>query len=248
LLDLRLEGDKMADALPPGQGAAMALTSGARLPREKRVRMHARGLEAELQTETAPVLVKREWIDPLVENGPAKRLAWSGATSGMAVAILPGPLVAKKTSDGLVRGHLDAAVLRNALALAFMPRARACYVSRRVAKTGDAYLRGRLKLELTIERGELHDAVVRQSTLDNPEIEDCVRNAAWAVEYPRPEHRDAPTTANLNLVFRPRTPQELPPDASPMDREIELILGPLSFPADAKELLDKQAPGKSAGQ
>jgi hypothetical protein len=162
----------------------------------------------------------------------------------MVVAVLPGPAVAKKPSDGIVRGHMDPAVLRNALALAFTPRARACYVSRRVAKAGDAYLRGRLKLELTLERGELHDAVVRQSTLDNPVIENCVRNAAWAVEYPRPEHRDAPTIANLNLVFQPRTGPEARPDASVADREIELILGPLTFTTDFTDLLENKPAGK----
>jgi len=153
--------------------------------------------------------------------------------------------VAKKTSDGIVRGRMDPGVLRNALALAFTPRARACYVSRRVAKAGDAFLRGRLKLELNLERGELHDAVVRQSTLENPVIENCVRQAAWAVEYPRPEHRDAPTIANVNLVFSPRTPQESPADASAADKEIELILGPLTFPQDYQDLLDRPPPAKS---
>jgi hypothetical protein len=244
LLDLRLEGGKMSDALPPGQGATVAFTTPARLPREKRVRISARGLHGEVQGEVLPALVKREWIDPLLDGRAGQRRAWSGATGGMAVAVLPDPAVAKKPSDGIVRGHMDPAVLRNALALAFTPRARACYVSRRAAKAGDAYLRGRLKLELTLERGELHNAVVRQSTLDNPVIENCVRNAAWAVEYPRPEHRDAPTIANLNLVFQPRTGPEARPDASVADREIELILGPLTFTADFTDLLENKPAGK----
>jgi hypothetical protein len=166
----------------------------------------------------------------------------------MTVAILPPPDQTNKASDGVIRGRMDPTVLRNALSLAFMPRVRACYLSRRVAKADDVYLRGRMKLELSIERGELHDAVVRSSTLGNPDIENCVRGAAWAVEYPRPEHRDAPTTANLNLVFQPRTAQESPPDASPMDREIELILGPLTFTADFTDLIESKAPDKSPGQ
>jgi len=40
------------------------------------------------------------------------------------------------------------------------------------------------------------------------------------------------------LVFAPRTPKERQPDASPMDREIDLILGPLTFPGDFTDLLD----------
>ena len=245
LLDVQMEGAKMADAVPPGQAASLAFTSGARLPREKRVRMSAHGMAGPLQVETLPALVNREWIEPLLASPRSGSSAWSGATSGMALAILPAALSpVKKPGDGVVRGHMDSTVLRNALALAFTPRARACYVSRRVAKAGDANLRGRLKLELTIERGELNDAAVRQSTLANPDIENCVRRAAWAVEYPRPEHRDAPTTANLNLVFQPRTQRETVPDAMPADREIELILGPLTFTADFTDLLEDKPTSK----
>ncbi len=140
---------------------------------------------------------------------------------------------------------MDEGVLRNALSLAFMPRARACYLSRRVATANDAYLRGRVRLELTLERGELHNAVVRKSTLGNPEIERCLVSAAWAVDYPRPEHRDALTVANLNLVFRPRTTEEKLPDASAVDREIELVLGPLTFTQDFSDLLDDKPVQKS---
>jgi hypothetical protein len=139
---------------------------------------------------------------------------------------------------------MDPAVLKNALALAFTPRARACYVSRRVAKAEDTYLSGRLKLELDLERGELLNAIVRQSTLGHPAIEDCVRRAAWAVEYPRPEHRDAPIIANVNLVFAPRTPRESAPDASATDREIELIVGPLTFSEDYRDLLGSPDGGR----
>ena len=248
LLDVRLDRGKLAEVLSPGQGASLVFNDPARLPRDRRVYASARGFDAELHVETTPAQVKREWLDPLLDAASGKRRAWSGANASMAIAILPPPVQASKPSDGIVHGRMDPTVLRNALSLAFMPRARACYLSRKVAKAGDVYLRGRMKLELSIERGELHDAVVRSSTLGNPDIENCVRNAAWAVEYPRPEHRDAPTTANLNLVFQPRTPQEVQPDASPMDREIELILGPLTFTADFTDLIESRTPDKSPGQ
>ena len=248
LLDVRLESGKMAEVLSPGHGASSVFIEPARLPRERRVRFSARGFDAEVRAEMTPAQAQREWLDPLLEAASGKRRAWSGVNASMVIAVLPASVATRKTSDGVVRGRMDPTVLRNALSLAFMPRARACYLSRRVAKIGDATLHGRMKLELTIERGELHDAVVRNSTLGNLEIENCVRGAAWAVEYPRPEHRDAPTTANLNLVFQPRTPAETPRDASPMDREIELILGPLTFPADFKDLIEDGAPDKSPGQ
>ncbi len=248
LLDVRLESRKLSDVLPPGRGASIVLTDPARLPKQRRVRFSARGLDAEVFSETTPAQAKREWLDALIEPASGRRRAWSGATSGMAITVLPAIARTSHSKDSVVHGRMDPTVLRNALSLAFMPRARACYLSRKVAKAGDTYLRGRMKLELDIERGELQNAVVRSSTLGNPEIEDCVRKAAWAVEYPRPVHRDAPTTAFLNLVFRPHTPQERPPDASPMDREIDLILGPLSFPTDYQDLLQDKAPDKSPGQ
>ena len=231
-----------------GQNVPEILTGGTRLPRERLVRFSARALASDVHAETTPAPVKQEWLEPLLDIVSGKRRAWSGANGSMVIAVLPVAVATKKTSDEVVRGRMDPAVLRNALSLAFMPRARACYLSRRVAKAGDAYLHGRMRLELTIERGELHDAVVRNSTLGNPQIENCVRSAAWAVEYPRPEHRDAPTTANVNLVFRPHTPEETPPDASPIDREIELILGPLTFPVDFKDLIDDKVPSKSPSQ
>ena len=248
LLDVRLESGKLAEVLSPGRGASLAFNDAARLPKDRRVRVSARGLDAEVRAETTPALVRREWLDPLVENTASARRAWSGANTNMTVAILPPPVLTNKPSDGVIRGRMDPTVLRNALSLAFMPRARACYLSRRVAKADDVYLRGRIKLELSIERGELHDAVVRSSTLGHPDIENCVRSAAWAVDYPRPEHRDAPTTANVNLVFQPRTAQETPPDASPLDREIELILVPLTLTGDFTDLIESKAPDKSPAQ
>jgi hypothetical protein len=65
-----------------------------------------------------------------------------------------------------------------------------------------------------------------------------VREAAFEVEYPRPMFRDAPTVAAVNLVFRPRTPEDKPPDASPLDHEIDLILGPVTF--DPRDLIESE--------
>jgi hypothetical protein len=107
-------------------------------------------------------------------------------------------------------------------------------------------LRGRLRLELHLERGELEDAIISRSSLDRPEIERCVREAAFQVEYPRPMFRDAPTVAAVNLVFRPRTPEENPRDASMFDRQIDLILGPVSF--DPQKLLDSEGSESGAAE
>ncbi len=245
LLDVRLDGAKLAEVLSPGQGASLAFDDPARLPKERRVRFSARGLDAEVHAETTPAPAKREWLDPLLAGPASARRAWSGANANLVINILPPPVRANTTGEAVVHGRMDPTVLRNALSLGFMPRARACYLSRRVAKAGDLYLRGRMKLELTLERGELDNVVVLSSTLGNRDIEDCVRDAAWAVDYPRPEHRDALTTANVNLVFKPHTPEETPLDASPMDREIELILGPLTFTKDFTDLIESKPPDKS---
>jgi hypothetical protein len=87
---------------------------------------------------------------------------------------------------------MDREVVRQALSLAYLPRARACYLSRSVKNLTDRDLRGRIRLELGLERGELADATVRKSTLDRPEIETCLRDAAFGVEIPRAMRNDAP--------------------------------------------------------
>lgn len=251
---LRFDDTKLADVLPAGHGQATVFVEAGRAARQRKLRFSARGTvssaRAELATlhfDVAAATVKGEWLQPLLELGGSKRRAWAGATGLVAVAVLPASPASKpQPVDEVVHGRLDETVLRNALSLAFMPRARACYLSRRVATASDAHLRGRVRLELTLERGELHDAVIRKSTLNHPDIESCLRQAAWAVDYPRPEHRDALTVANLNLVFRPRTTEEKQPDASALDREIELVLGPLTFTQDFGDLLEDKPMQKSS--
>jgi len=48
----------------------------------------------------------------------------------------------------------------------------------------------------------------------------------------------------VNLVFRPRTPEESSPDASPLDQELDLILGPVTF--DPRDLIENQIPQSGA--
>ena len=50
--------------------------------------------------------------------------------------------------------------------------------------------------------------------------------------------------ANLNLVFQPRTGPEARPDAAASDREIELILGPLTITNDFTDLLENKPAGR----
>ena len=68
-------------------------------------------------------------------------------------------------------------------------------------------LTGRVRLAIDLMRGEV-DARVESSTLDNAGIERCLREGAFELDVPRAARSDAPVTAVLNLVFRPRTPRE----------------------------------------
>jgi hypothetical protein len=225
LLNLRTEHRLLSESIRPGQGKTYFWT-GSKPAR----RLEGRIRDGRVARRIVPALL----VDR-VQTLPSDRKALLGQENGMTIVLIPETPV--HSDDGITRGQMDPQVLRNTLSLAFMPRARACYLSRRVQNARDASLRGRVKLELTLSRGELHDAVVRSSTLEHPQIEACLQQAARAIEYPRPEHRDALTVANINLVFRPRTTEEINPDASVIDREIELILGPLQFPGGESSLL-----------
>ena len=130
-------------------------------------------------------------------------------------------------------GYLERSVVRNALSLAFSPRARACYLNRSGATPADQKLTGRVRLALDLVRGEVGGARIESSTLDRPVIEGCLREAAFAIEVPRAYRNDEPVTAVLNLVFRPRTTAEKPPITQDpgISREIDLLVeGALKTP------------------
>jgi Mg-chelatase subunit ChlD len=244
LFNVRTQGRKareLAGAVAPGTGFAKTLI----LPtgQGSRVELVAERGGATVRARASAARVAAEWLQPLVETQSSK--FWAASLPEVAVFVEMVVPRSQSAADSVVRGQMDPLVLRNALALAFLPRARACYVSRRVANGIDLALRGRVRLELHLERGELEDAIIRRSSLGRPEIEACVREAAFQIEYPRPMFRDAPTVAAVNLVFRPRTPEEKgPADASAFDRELDLILGPVTF--DPQKLLQSDASESSA--
>ncbi len=230
-------GDKpLTGGLAPGAGITKTLA----WPSRSRLLLQGTRGTTAVRAPVSAAPLAPEWLLPMAET--ARPRAWSasaGEAAFLAEAIDPR---ASGTADQIVRGQMDPSVLRNALSLAYLPRVRACYMTRRVKTAADFALRGRMRLELQLERGELLDAVVRRSDLGHAETEACVREAAHAIEYPRPMHRDAPTVATLNLVFRPRTPEESPSDASALDREIELILGPVTFDPGALVDVDAESP------
>ncbi|HXU82548.1 MAG TPA: VWA domain-containing protein [Polyangia bacterium] len=217
-------------AIPPGGGQTRVLrVPGGGAPS---VSGHRRG-----EVFTMPLPAARLSPAALAPQLGSVAAAWIGSDGRLAgwveTAAGPPPLL-----DDVPRGQMDRQVVRNSLSLAYMPRARACYLGRAVHGAADFDLRGRLRLELHLERGEMVEAVVRQSTLKRPEIEACLREAAFGVEIPRPLHRDAPVVAALNLIFQPRTTPVGKQDASPLGKEIDLILGPVSFPSDGRDLLE----------
>jgi hypothetical protein len=249
---MRRGGDLFALALAPaGQAPVEAvpmLTRGrgeaqlvrwpaGHLPVSASVRLE--GAPRSLPLHAAPVAAS--WMAPLAAG---KRPAWQGEGPRMAAWIEPAA-EPETAADETARGQMDRGVVRNALSLAYLPRARACYLSRPVRTAADQELRGRLRLELTLERGEMLEAVVRGSTLGRPEIETCLREAAFGIEIPRPLHRDAPVVAAMNLQFQPHTTSAAP-DASPVDREIDLIIGPVG-PSDPLDLLAAPAASGKEG-
>jgi hypothetical protein len=81
-------------------------------------------------------------------------------------------------------------------------------------------------MAIDLVRGEVMGAHVESSTLGRPAIEGCLREAAFALEVPRAYRNDAPVTAIVNLVFRPRTPEKrhTAEDTYPVGAEIDLVL------------------------
>ncbi len=144
----------------------------------------------------------------------------------LAALVEPVPHAAAPAPPAPVRGTMDRDVVRNTLSLAFMPRARACYQSRPGTTAAMRDLTGRVRMAIDLVRGEVMDARVESSTLDQPIIETCLRESAFALEVPRAYHNDESVTAVVNLVFRPRTPEKRrsAEDSFPIGAEIDLVL------------------------
>jgi len=123
-----------------------------------------------------------------------------------SMAVLIEPIVRVPPAvEPLVRGSMDRMVMRNVLSLAYMPRARACYLDRTAATRELRDLAGRVRMAIDVVRGEVERVSVESSTLNHADIERCLRDGAFAIDVPRAVRSDAPVTAILNLVFRPRT-------------------------------------------
>ena len=253
LLDLRVEGARKAATSTDGfEQAAIGPGGGTRLlsrrkaagpPGSIRVRASYQGKPVTLSS--TPAGLDRAAVQALLAERNRPRVARNAEA-----AVLLAPVNTQDPeAPPVVRGQMDKDVVHKALAYAYLPRARACYLTRAIKTAQDFQLRGRLRLELHLERGEMVGAEVKRSTLGRPEIEACLREAAFAVDIPRALSNDAPVLAVLNLVLRPRTdnPGARPPDGGPagdghtlsgtMSQQIDQILGPMPASSDPLELL-----------
>ena len=127
--------------------------------------------------------------------------------------------------EPVVKGSMDRIVMRNVLSLAYMPRARACYLNRPGATPAQRDLTGKVRLALDVVRGEVERTTIESSTLSNPELETCLQEGAFAIDVPRAWRSDAPVTAILNMNFRPQTPdKKRAPDLGEVGDQIDLLI------------------------
>ena len=216
----------IAEAMAPSTGVSgvASFSWAARPARVLDLQAALRGNVRSLSVH--PLTVDAAWMRPLVQsaNGPGSRLV---STTTLTALVEAAPAhAAEPPAPEPVRGNMDRGVVRNTLSLAFMPRARACYQNRSGATPASRELSGRVRLAIDLVRGEVVAARVESSTLSQPQIESCLCEGAFALEVPRAYRNDAPVTAILNMVFRPRTPEKktTAEDNFPIGHEIDLIL------------------------
>jgi len=231
-LGSRETGKPVAPAIGPGGGAAAVVSLDGKANQLVNASMTVlRGAEVQ-GVPVRLVSVEPRWLPTAIAESPRDdtRVLLSPA---MAVLVEPvvRPVQAADSNLG-PSGYLERSVVRDALSLAFTPRARACYLNRTGATPAEQKLAGRVRLALELVRGEVGGARIESSTLGHAAIEACLREAAFALEVPRAYRNDEPVTAILNLVFRPRTPDRAPTTQDPgISREIDLLVeGALKAP------------------
>ena len=194
----------LAPALAPDAVASGVMSSAGKPPRAVEIEATARGKRVALPGRA--VRVAAEWLRPWSAKAPRPEKARL-LVSPSALALVEPVVRSVADAEPSVRGSMDRLVMRNVLSLAYMPRARACYLARTGATAASRDLTGKVRLAIDVVRGEVERAVVESSTLNRADVEKCLRDGAFDIEVPRVTRNDAPTTAILNLVFRPQTPE-----------------------------------------
>jgi hypothetical protein len=220
-------GARLAGPLAPDSGVTGVARVAGRIRRAGELSGIARGRTARAPLELLEV--NPAWLRPHAAVAETAAPVESRLLSTPGLLALVEPIsrpAAPAAPSATARGSMDRGVVRNTLSLAFMPRARACYQNRPGSTPEMRDLTGRVRLAIELVRGEVVDARVESSTLNQPQIEACLRDGAFALEVPRAYRNDEPVTAVVNLVFRPRTPEKKhsAEDSFPIGAEIDLIL------------------------
>lgn len=223
-LGTRDAGKTVAGSIGPGDGAAAVVSLDG-----KPTQLVNASMTVLSGAETRGVPVRMVTVEPRWLPSPHEEPAGNNTRVliGPAVAVLVERVTHPEAADDAAgpSGYLERSVVRDALSLAFTPRARACYLTRTGSTPADHKLSGRVRLALDLVRGEVGAARVESSTLGHPVIETCLREAAFALEIPRAYRNDEPVTAVLNLVFRPHTPERPSAPQDPgVSREIDLLV------------------------
>jgi hypothetical protein len=220
---------RLSASLAPGGLLAGVIPWKGRPPHLVRIEALARGQRITLAP--VPGRVAPAWLRPWVDSGPASassnpiRFLSVPAVVALVEPVLHAAAGATAASEGGVKGSMDRMVIRNVLSLAYMPRARACYLNRTAATPALRDLSGKVRLSIELARGEVGGAKIESSTLGNPEIERCLQESAFEIEVPRAARSDAPVTAVLNMNFRPRTPdKKADVDLGEIGNEIDLVI------------------------
>ena len=200
-----------------------------------------------------PVAVDAGWIEPLVTARPpdARILIGPGISALVEPVVRPAATPTRAAEiEANPPGFMERSVVRDALSLAFTPRARACYLNRTARTAAERDLAGRVRLALDLVRGEVVGVRIVASTLAHVAIETCLREAAYALEVPRAYRNDEAVTAVLNLVFRPRTPDRAAtgPQNPGLDREIDTLVDAALKDGRAAEDVAEKPPAAAATQ
>ncbi len=215
---------RISESLPPGgllAGVVPWKVRQGRPPRAVRIEAISRGRR--ISVAPSPTHPSPDWLRPWVAPGgnPTRLL------SGPSLVVMVEPVVraGAASAEAAVKGSMDRMVVRNVLSLAYMPRARACYLNRTAATPALRDLSGKVRLAVDLQRGEVDRVTIESSTLGNADVERCLRQSAFEIEVPRAARSDAPVTAVLNMVFRPRTSDtKADVDLGAVGAEIDLVI------------------------
>jgi hypothetical protein len=198
---------RLSESLAPGAlvaGVVPVKGKGTSRPsRAVRIEAMVHGRRVSVSPSEPLTHVAADWLRPWTV--PAANPTRLVSAPSLVAMVEPVARAGAGSGDAPVKGSMDRMVVRNVLSLAYMPRARACYLNRTAATPALRDLSGKVRLAIDLVRGEVERASIESSTLGNAAIERCLKDSAFEIEVPRAARSDAPVTAVLNMVFRPRT-------------------------------------------